>query len=88
MSAQLFDIAVADARRYFGIVPAVSEDRCERAMHNVHESILDFENAIRAGVSSARLSQLEQQVFHLMNLWCRIYEQARDKRQALQDVGR
>jgi hypothetical protein len=39
-------------------------------------------------VSSARLSQLEQQVFHLMNLWCRIYEQARDKRQALQDVGR
>jgi hypothetical protein len=88
MAAQLFDLAVADARRYFGIVPAVSEDRTERGMHSVHDAILDFESAIRAGITSNRLAQLEERAEALMLLWSQVYETARDKRQALQDVGR
>jgi hypothetical protein len=88
MAAELFDLAVADARRYFGIVPAVSDDRTERAMHAVHDALLDFEHAIRAAITSPRLAQLEERAEALMLLWSQVYEQARDKRQAVQDVGR
>ena len=80
-----FDVAASLARRH---VPVITDDRTERAMHTVHDAIMDFESAIRVATRSDRLAQLEERAEALMHLWSQVYETARDKRQAVQDVGR
>lgn len=59
-------------------------DPTERAMHAVHDAVLEFDRAIVNTTSTARLAQLEERAAAFEELWAKLREQARDKTLAIE----